>query len=267
MSISNINKELNYSLYNKENYKKELDIEIHEIIKKYSKLIIDYFKFIIENIKIKNKVFARYIITRGLDTVSNVFFYLLFYTKNIDITYFHCQKSFYFYIEFVGQISEDEKIFLELTSRDATIYVYKKTIFEITPELKKTNEYNSETTKTKIKNIHLYVWIYRRCMEKLITSDDFNTNQELLLQFETLTHKMNNLIISDEDIPILEKIVEKLYYNIENSKLFFDINISLIKKIAKNQDIIKKCEKNIHSIVFLSRIHDTNEKFLRWIIS
>ena len=48
------NKDNNYSLQNSENYRKEFNCNISEIIEKYSELIIEYFKFIMENIKIKN---------------------------------------------------------------------------------------------------------------------------------------------------------------------------------------------------------------------
>ena len=111
------NKDNNYSLHNLENYKKNIDTDIAEVTEKYYKLLLEYYKFIIENIKIKNENLTRFIIIRGLDTITNVFNNILYYTKNIDMTYFHCQKSFYFYVEFVGQISEDEKMFLQLTSR------------------------------------------------------------------------------------------------------------------------------------------------------
>ena len=150
MKTIEFNNNNNYSLRNIDNFKQELNVEISEVILKYSFLLIDYFKLIIDNIKFKNKNFSKFIIIRGIDTIRNVFSNILFYTKNIDITYFHCQKSFYYYIEFVGQILEDEKIFLQLTSRDATTYVYKKTIFEITNDLKEKNENHSIITKEKI---------------------------------------------------------------------------------------------------------------------
>ena len=47
-------KENNYSLNVSENYKKELDCDVSEVTKKYIELIIEYFKFIIENIKLTN---------------------------------------------------------------------------------------------------------------------------------------------------------------------------------------------------------------------
>ena len=108
------NKEFNYSLQNNENFKKDIESDVTDIVKKLSELFIDYFHIIKENIKLKKSDFSRFIIARGLDTIINVFNNILFYTKNLDVTYFHCQKAFYFYVEFVGQISEDEKLFLQL---------------------------------------------------------------------------------------------------------------------------------------------------------
>ena len=98
------NKENNYSLHNSENYKSSLDCDVSEAAKLYSSLIVEYFKFITENIKIRNTGLAKFIIIRGLDTITHVFVHILSTTKNISLTYFHCQKSFYFYVEFFGSL-------------------------------------------------------------------------------------------------------------------------------------------------------------------
>ena len=83
-----------------------------------------------ENIKLQNQIYLKFIVIRGLETITNVFSIILYYTKNIDLTYFQCQKSFYYYIEFIGQISEEQHSFLQLNSRDAITYVYKKTLVD-----------------------------------------------------------------------------------------------------------------------------------------
>jgi hypothetical protein len=138
MKTNQFSKENNFSFMDPENYKKDLDYTEYEITDKYLQLIVEYMNFIHENIKVKNKSFVTFIIIRGLDTITHVFNYILYTTKHLDLTYYHCQKSFYFYIEFVGQITEDDKMFLKLTTRDATTYVYKKTIFDINNEFQKT---------------------------------------------------------------------------------------------------------------------------------
>ena len=80
---SSSNKENNYSLNNSENYKKELDTDITDIVKKISKLFLDYFKYIIENIKLKKGNLLKFVVTRGLDTLIHVFQTIFFYTRNI----------------------------------------------------------------------------------------------------------------------------------------------------------------------------------------
>ena len=259
-----VNKEMNYSLHNLENFKKELEHDISDIIEKIVGLILDYFKFIIENIKLRNSGFSRFIIIRGLDTVLNVFNFILLYTKNLDVTYFHCQKSFYFYVEFVGQISEDEKMFLQLSSRDASTYVYKKTIFDINSELRKSNEEISDYTKLKLTVINCYIELYKTLLLKLI-NDDFNNNKNLNL-LEELYKKLNNLS-NKSFIHELNNIFENLFYNTQNANEFYEISILLIKKINKNPEIIENIKSKFISEDYKNKLLDSPDKFVAWFIS
>ncbi len=258
------NKEINYSLHNSENFKKELDCELTDIADKLSQLFMDYFKFIIENIKLKRSNFSKFIIIRGLDTIVNVFNHILFYTKNIDATYFHCQKAFYFYVEFVGQISEDEKMFLQLTSKDATTYVYKKTIYEINNELRKLNEDISDYTKLKLQIINSYVDLYKTLMLHLI-NNDFN-NIEYINSLEDLYKKLNKL----NNKSLIEKIniiVEKFYYYVNDVDKFYSIVGLILKKIAKNPDILDNKTNKFISEDFLDKLNETPDKFITWFMN
>jgi hypothetical protein len=259
------NKDNNYSLNVCENYKKELNSDVSEVTKKYTALIVDYLKFILENIKISNKNFSKFIVIRGLDTITNVFLHLLYYTKNVDLTYFHCQKSFYFYVEFVGQISDDEKMFLQLTSRDATTYVYKKTIFDINNELKKINEVASESFREKMKIIESYIIINQTYLLKIINSSDKMdmSKLEYLLLF---SGKLNN-IKNKSKIYNLENIIEKLYYKIDDINLFFEVNQLLIKKFIKNPELILNAEKKINLEEANDKLKDSQDKFINWLMS
>lgn len=258
------NKEINYSLHNNENYKKELDYEIGDIIDKISQLLMDYFKFIIENIKLKKTNFSRFIITRGLDTIINVFNHILFYTKNLDVTYFHCQKAFYFYVEFVGQISEDEKMFLQLSSRDAATYVYKKTIYEISNDLKKTNDQISDYTRLKIEVINSYIDIYKTLLLKLINDDFTNIeNQNLILKI----YKKLNILSNKSKIKQINDVIEKLYYQINDINYFLIISNLIVKKVSKNEGDLNNCLNKFLSDEFRSKITENPDKFVNWFMS
>jgi len=259
-----ISKENNYSLQNSENYRKDFNCNISEIVEKYSELIIEYFKFIMENIKTKNSALTKFIIIRGLDTITNVFLHILYFTKNIDLTYFHSQKSYYFYVEFVGQISDDEKTFLQLTSRDATTYVYKKTVFDVNNELKKINENVSDEFREKMDTIKSYVNLYQMYMLKVIQSDTIDI--AYISDLSKLYEKLMNLT-NKPKIVKLENIVDKLYCKIRDKTKFFEINHLLVKKFLKKQELFSHIEKKIHLEEFEEKlITESSDKFVTWVL-
>jgi hypothetical protein len=249
------NEETKHSLTNPDNYKKSIDCSISIVIEKYFNLILDYYNNIYSIVHFKNNTYSKYIIIRGLDTLTNVFLNILSSTKNIDLTYFHCQKAFYFYIEFIDQISDDEKTFLQLTSRDATTYVYKKTIFEICQEHRKQND--SEHNE-KCKKIGHFINTLQLYLLKIINLE-FNKNNEYLELLKTLSNKVissaNKLVASD-----LEDITDKIYNKIEDVQSFLKVSLHIVKKISRssssNNEFIKNIEKKLESDEFSSKLDD-----------
>lgn len=257
-------KDSNYSLHNNENFKKELDSDISDIVQKIGELFINYFQFITENVKFKKSTFSRFIIIRGLDTIIHVFQFLLLYTKNIDLTYFHCQKSFYFYVEFVGQISEDEKMFLQLSSLDATTYVYKKTIFDISPELKKSNENVSDLARLKINIINDYIYTYKTILIHFI-NNEFTDKSQLNI-IDRIYSKLNNLEDKSKIIK-LNDIIEKIYDGINNKKQYLSLCEQIIKKYVKNPEYLNNNMNKFLSDEFKDKLNDSPEKFIHWFAS
>ena len=259
------NKEANYSLTNPENYKKEIDVDIDDIVYKLKELIVSYYKFITENITLKKTELTRFIIRRGLDTIINVFYFIFLYTKNLDVAYFHCQKSFYLYVEFVSQITEEEKMFLQLSSRDAATYVYKSTVFNITHELKKNNEYTSEQTRYKIEITNTYIDLFKTLLNKII---DFHDPKNIKT-VELIYVKLSNLT-NKSKISLLNKLFKQFSYTVENNDLFFDLCIYIIKKINRTNDNINVglILDKLYSDEFKTKmVNDTSDKISNWLLS
>jgi len=120
-----------YSFFISENYYSEITSTLTNILNKYRLLVVDYIKFIVENLVIKNEPYYKYIIIRGLETIHHVFTNVLYHSKNIDMAYYHGQKAYFFFVEFITQISNDSHSFLHLTTKDAILFVYKKTIYDL----------------------------------------------------------------------------------------------------------------------------------------
>jgi len=195
-------------IQNKENYKSILQSNILEIVDKYSKLVIEYLLFIIENIGSKNANYSKFIITRGLNTISHVFSSLLYYSNNLDMAYYHSQKSFYFYVEFIGQISEDQHSFLQLSSRDASIFVYKKTIFEIPLEIKNDQCQDLNQVQNKIQTMEMFdqykliiYTFFQKAINNLNFNDTFENKKQYLVENINLSEKIIDLLISQTNSP------------------------------------------------------------------
>lgn len=137
LSNNSLNENSNYLLYNTSNYKHLIENSVSEILTKFVDIILQYMKLISEKNIIKNKRSYRFIFERGIETLIHVFWMIFYYTKNLELTFYHSQKAYYFYIEFIEQISDDNITFLQLSTQDAILFVYKKTIFDLNNEYKK----------------------------------------------------------------------------------------------------------------------------------
>lgn len=157
-----------FDLQNIENYNKIIVDGEDEIYSKYTNVIIQYLLLGIEKIKNQNAEYVKYILIKGIFTISYVFKILLTYTCNLQLTYHHCQKSYSYYIEFIGQIGDDAVTYLQLNSKDAALFVYKKSIFDVLDEVKKKYTEN-EMNEIKIKNVSVMVDIYNKLIETEIT--------------------------------------------------------------------------------------------------
>ena len=188
-----------YSLNNVDNYKPNFQSSVQDILTKIVSVIIEYMKFMSEKIRMKNKHYYRFIFERGVETVIHVFTNILFYTKNFDLAFYHSQKAYYFYIEFIEQISDENVTFLQLSSRDAILFVYKKTIFEINQEYKKSLPELSSDDKNIMTTMDTYISIYKKIIRHIFSDPDFNYTNNIehinkcCGKLKTLTEELNKL--------------------------------------------------------------------------
>jgi hypothetical protein len=271
-----------YSLLNSENYYDTLSCDIPTILDKYILLINEYVLYLNEKILVKNKLYFQYIFTRGLETIINVFNGMLFYTKNVDLSYYHSQKAFYFYVEFIEQISDSQNSFLKLSSKDAIIFVYKKTLYEINIEFVKGINSNTSNTQTnsnintdKMKLLTMYCNIYKSVALFFINNFDFDFNNKtnnILLFIEKNKHiseKFNYLIIDRTELHNISIIINNISYDTIYFEKFCEIFDIIIKKISKSMFTINthNMNKKIYDEQFNNLLkHESVNKIINWII-
>ena len=270
-SGSNSNNFAFYSLNNVENYKSTLNYSINEILNKHNLLIIDYFKFITEKVHLKNSACNKFIIIRGLETVSHVFNNILYYTKNLDLAFYHGQKAFYFYVEFIEQISDDQHTFLQLNSRDASMFVYKKTLFDINNEYRKNIDaaLNTKNYAEHFDSLQFYSSIIKTIISFLIHKCDFSSNDiksvhNIINDSKPIFDKICNSKFNKNAFNIIMTFVEQLSKDIEPEK-YIEIIDLFLKKFHKGKVIEIKLSEKIYCAEFDEKLKDVPDKFISWL--
>ena len=247
------------------NFNTELDANPQDVIANYKDLLIEYYKFINENIKITNRGYFEYIMNRGLDTITHVFITILYCTKNHEIVYYYAQKSIYLYIEFVNQISEIDKHFLQLTSRDAVIYVYKKTIFDLGIESRKKCDVGSVETNDRLTEISTHVNIIKTVFMKLIqTGNETHAGKENDFFVSTI----NSIKVPFQDKETLKNtmyLIDALFYHVKDTCKFGELIRGLMHYMNNTPTFTMKYI--VINDDFILHINEPVELFMKWIIN
>ena len=247
-NVKNVNNNLSdyshYLLHNTSNYKPSIKNSVLEILNKIVEVILEYMCFISEKVTKKNKKYNKFIFERGLKTLIHVFSNIFYYTKNLELSFYHTQKAYYFYIEFIEQISDDNITFLQLSSKDAILFVYKKTIFELNNECKKNTKEQSLEEKNILRTVNLYINMYKGMVLYIMNhnnehkKDYLNTSCNLI---KNISETLNKNKMNYEQIDCLYEFTTLLY----NTKIeivdFFHLLDVFIKKI----NLKKKIDENI----------------------
>jgi serine/threonine protein kinase len=268
-----------YSLHNSENYVQSLTHSTGEILNKYRLLVIEYLLFINETINsCKTNDNCKFIILRGLTTISYVFIFILHSSRNLNMAYYHSQKAFYYYTEFIGQITGDQNVFLQLTSRDAMMFVYKKTIFEIHSDYKKSNVLLSDLTNEneKMDFLDAYVQIIKNLVVHSIHLVDFkNIKQNDVSYKTTIVDKIDHIceFINKYNIPLdlfldIKYLVDYLTNNSITESYYEIIQKYIVKVIKKTETtaINENIKDNIHRYFQLKNKIDDVDTFISKII-
>lgn len=240
----------NFILSNVENYNNELDSNEHILFLKYIGLIHELIQGCMEHITIRKEDYLKYILNKGIKNTYYIYNFLLLYTKNLELTVYHTQKSIIYYVEFISQLEEDTNNMLKLNSKDATLFIYKKTIFEVNQAIR-TKYSESAATKSKLEILYLYIEFYNTTFSNFVSNFDFKTNNIGDLQKIVFT-KLYNIVDSIIQLPILYKHNQvSVKHKLEELHILLNIfnNSYSYEFINKNYlYLLEYCIKKIHKI-------------------
>jgi hypothetical protein len=129
------------------------------IFPKYVKVMNEYLTHFMASEKYKKRdKDGLYLLLNGFTTLTHVFKILL--NHNVDQAIESTEKAIYYYTEFIEQMDVNRINDLNISSNNASLFVYKKTIYHLLP-----------TPKNKhpaLKNIDYLFLIYRSVFDHLL---------------------------------------------------------------------------------------------------
>lgn len=240
----------NYDINNSDSKNFCIEDNSNDFISKYYILINQYIalyiEYIYENINVSSdKKYRYYILLKGLEMLTNIIHITIMYTNNIDLTFYYCNKAYYYYLEFISQIDIDNN-HLELNIKDAIIFVYKKTIFDIKEPITTINNLNINLENIqKIENIRLIINIINTYVKifKLKDIINLNINKERYIK--------SQINIDKHFLKIINKL-EKMYINENQFNVYIlklDNILNTILKVFNKFNIINNDSEDLDNII------------------
>jgi hypothetical protein len=237
-----------YIISNINNYKKTLEESVDEILKGYLLVIKEFLEL---DIIYKNPQLYKFLVQRGIETISSVFSILLYYTKNLNLTVYNCQQSNYLYKEYIEQISNDSNSHLKLSSKEVSMFIYKKTIFEINRK----NIQSHDNDKNINKKIDSYINGFKYMLLTLLKLTKFNYDtksieiskiKELFIRlaftYKSLSDISNVNILLEYLLDIQQCITLETYFEIVELYMNSKQRINLTEKIYTMSEITNPIE-------------------------
>ena len=223
------------------NYFPTLEDDDIEIMNSYVIIIQTLLNHIYTNITITKEEYLKYIIIYGIESITHIYKLLLLYTKNKSLTLHHCEKCVLFYVEFITQIGDDNHSFLQLTSKDAIMFLYKKTLFELDETYVKDCSHSTEH-KEKIERFHLLSKLFVNMMRHSLYY--YTHMDKLMVQVQDI-HKI--IIVHKE---ILLEQPNEFYDNIGMLTPVIDSPITCLNKLIQ----IYRKSKNINVLDIFNKL-------------
>lgn len=178
-----------------ENYKAIIQKEeICSYIKNYIQIIQDFIKHSHEDLNIEQNEYMFYIIKQGISTLYHVSNFIMMYTKNKELVHYHLQKCLYYYVEFINQMIRENQNFLQFTTKDAILFIYKKTIFDIDQDYVKLI-HHQDLEKEYMQYISTCIQHYNTIIEEILYQNVCDIHNKKVITDIDLFHEL--LLASD----------------------------------------------------------------------
>ena len=85
---------MSYNLEVVDNYNETYETNEKDMFAKYMQIIAEFCGQAEETINVKSLEYYKYVVIRGLETITHVYRMLLLYTRNVGLSFYNCKRLF-----------------------------------------------------------------------------------------------------------------------------------------------------------------------------
>jgi adenylate kinase family enzyme len=254
------------------------------ILETYVVLIKNFFDSVSKSENMKELDFPVSNLCIGIHSIHRVFEYAIMKTKNIERAIYYAQQTYYYYLEYMNQIQQSN-LSQRLNHIDAVLFVYKKTIFDLS------NNDNNTMTNIMTLNNHSIVIDEDECRALFLKISKImnvifhfsNTNitfynRKIIcdVYLERFLWHAQNMDISISYLDIIQQKIELQF------EIYEELLKEIIEKYERQRKNTKKImnkhltasEQNEHVLmkfyveepIFNEKFHEGNMKeFVQWL--
>lgn len=233
------------------------------IFPEYVKVMNDYLIHFTASKKYKQRdKDSKYLLINGFSTLTHVFKIMLNKTTLSEAVE-NTEKAIYYYTQFIEQMDENIMYDLNVSSNNASLFVYKKTINPLFPEPK-----NPADIITK--NVEYLLLLYRTIFDILIQAD-YNS----LIQYKLINIAVE-LCCNNSDEPLFKEALTSVMLFVNhfptqekmcNSAVICDHIYFYIKKFKQNTLSLERlCYKKIQP-EYADKLKENSSNFIKWLLN
>ena len=235
------------NLSNKDNYLTELDCGYHELTQAYIVMVEYYITTIEQTVQMDDKSYYRYILCKGIENLKNIFRLLLVYTKNKAMAAFQTEKAMLYYVEFMGQISNEHSFIINLNGKDATLFIFKKTLYDLINQDSSMTDVDTQTLLV----MDRFIDTHSAILKIILSSSDQEDGVTKCVQtmHKKLCNDVDRFIIHHD---IISDLIKTVSDNITSSQLIALITIVMKSEsveIVQNIELEGLKELSLHRLV------------------
>lgn len=201
------------------------------------------------------------IYTKGLNILLSVYKEILFVTKSSQLAYYHTQKTYFNYLEYIQQACSESMFKISL--QDISMFLYRKTIFQLNQSWRKNIQY-SEQEQENYKQIYQwcsdikYIFIHiHSCIFSLYTKYHIETQPQSQQYTQSLNHIYLYTLLLHKSIIILNPNTNK-----HNHLLSAYTPQTIIQQYKTHLTELEKNVNDIHTHIDTGTNIDAHKKYL-----